>query len=356
MKEKQPKPLIGILTIRKNNGTIAGNGQLFRNLQKKLISLGGISFVFTPEGIHEDFIDGFLFSPEKNGWMNKSFPYPKVVYNRIPFRPAEQQENIQSFFSNLTKKGIPYFNPCFIDKYELFKAFKTHPTIKQFLPETILIKEKKDLLKLLKNRSSIYLKPANSARGKGIFRLKQDPSFAVHVEGRKEQERYETFDHFWKEWHQLLLGETYLAQEDIHPAKYKGSRFDFRILAHAAGGDYTLTGIGIRQSQEQEVTTHIPSGGKLLPYELLQSKAHDQFIQSIISPIGKGLSERFGYFGEFSIDAGVSQTGNYYIYEVNSKPMSFDEPEIEARKIDHLCRLFLELAKPNPGVNALSCF
>ena len=60
---------------------------------------------------------------------------------------------------------------------------------------------------------------------------------------------------------------------------------------------------------------------------------------------GKALSEQFGYFGEFSIDAGISQSGNYYIYEVNSKPMSFDENEIEERKISQLCRLFFQLTK-----------
>ncbi|HLO13083.1 MAG TPA: YheC/YheD family protein, partial [Pseudoneobacillus sp.] len=108
---------------------------------------------------------------------------------------------------------------------------------------------------------------------------------------------------------------------------------------------YILTGVGIRQSHKQVITTHIPSGGKLLPYKLLQSEEHDQFFQMIVPYIGNALSTKFGYFGEFSIDACISEDGEYYLYEVNSKPMSFDERHIEDRKIEQLCRLFLQLIK-----------
>ena len=145
------------------------------------------------------------------------------------------------------------------------------------------------------------------------------------------------------EWETILKEKNYLAQEEIKSRTYDGKRFDFRILAHAENDHYKVTGIGIRQSQKQEITTHIPSGGKLLPYQLLQTEDHDLFIQTIVEQIGQALSEQFGFFGEFSIDLGISQTGKYYIYEVNSKPMSFDENEIEERKIVHLCRLFLQL-------------
>ncbi|GHH98569.1 YheC/YheD family endospore coat-associated protein [Neobacillus kokaensis] len=344
MNEKN-KPLIGILTAQKANGAIAGNGQLFKNLQQKLISLGGISFVFTIEDIEENCINGYLYFPEKKGWIKKQFPYPDLVYNRIPFRKTEQQEKIRSFFFSLKKRGIPFFNPCFINKYEFYECFKHHTHINKYLPETILIRKKQDLLELLETHSTIYLKPANSSRGKGIYRLSMTASSSIQVEGRKTQEIFETVNHFWNKWHEKLLQKTYLAQEAVQSAEYNGSRFDFRILAHADGNNYTVTGVGIRQSQEQEITTHIPSGGKLLPYELVKSTKHEEFIQSILSPIGRTLSEHFGFFGEFSIDAGISKKGQYYIYEVNSKPMSFDEQEIEAGKIDNLCRLFLELSK-----------
>jgi glutathione synthase/RimK-type ligase-like ATP-grasp enzyme len=340
----QAGPLIGIMAARKANGLIAGNGPLFISLQKKLISLDGISFVFTPEEADNDVITGYTFSIDNNHWVKGTFRYPDLVYNRIPFRKSEQNEQCQHFFSILKEKNIPFFNPCFIDKYVLYELLKNHSFLQTFLPQTILIQQKKDLFIFLKKYKSIYLKPAQSSKGKGIFRLKLMETSKIQLKGINQHEIYKTFDYFWEKCAKELLEKNYLAQEEIKSAEYDGNRFDFRILAHGDADEYILTGVGIRQSQKQEITTHIPSGGRLLPYELLQSKDHDHFIQAIIPYIGKALSERFGYFGEFSIDAGVSNTGQYYIYEVNSKPMSFDEPQIEEGKIEQLCRLFLQLS------------
>jgi glutathione synthase/RimK-type ligase-like ATP-grasp enzyme len=337
-------PLIGIMTVRKANGSIAGNGPLFIALQKKLISLDGVSFVFTPEEANTDLITGYTFLPEQNHWVKEKFRYPDLVYNRIPFRNSEQSEQCQQFLALLKEKNIPFFNPCFIDKYELYEVLKNHPLLQTFLPQTILIQGKRDLFNFQKKHKSIYLKPAQSSKGKGIFRLKWTGASKLQLDGIHQHEIYKSLDHFWEKWGQKLLIKNYLAQEEIQSAQYKGNRFDFRILAHANEAGYMVTGVGIRQSQEQDITTHIPSGGRLLPYELLKSQEHDRFIETIVPEIGMALSHRFGYFGEFSIDAGVSTTGHYYIYEVNSKPMSFDEAEIEEMKIEQLCRLFLKLS------------
>ena len=345
MISKSERPLIGIMTAKKANGTLAGNGLLFIELQKKLISLNGISFVFTPEDVDEERIIGYSYSLEKKCWRKETFPYPALVYNRIPFRKSEQDVPSQRFFSMLKEKKIPYFNPGFIDKYELYELLKNHDVLHRFLPQTIQVNHRQELAFFLNKHTSIYLKPAQSAKGKGIFRLKRIGPEQLQLDSVQMIENYSSLDAFWEKWSKELLDKNYLAQEEIQSAKYEGARFDFRILAHAEYDSYILTGVGIRQSHKQVITTHIPSGGKLLQYKLLQSEEHDQFFQLIVPYIGNALSTKFGYFGEFSIDACISEDGEYYIYEVNSKPMSFDERHIEDRKIEQLCRLFLQLIK-----------
>lgn len=344
---KRNGPVIGILTARNKNGFITGNAPLFIAIQKKLISLKGISFVFTLEGVNEDSVDGYKYCPEKNRWERIMAPLPDVVYNRIPFRITEQSSKYQLFLTTLKEKNIPFFNPCFVDKFELYSLFKDHNVLQYFLPKTILANQKQVLSAFLTAQKNIYLKPAHAARGTGIFRLEIDQQKFIHLEGIKQKETYTSFHHFWLEWETELVEKNYLAQEEIQSSQYHGKRFDFRILAHADHPNYTVTGVGIRQSQDQDITTHIPKGGRLLPYHLIQSEEHDQFIRQIVNPIGKVLSKRFGFFGEFSIDAGIDQSGQYYIYEVNSKPMSFDEKEIEERRIAQLCKLFFQLGSRN---------
>jgi hypothetical protein len=341
---KGKTPVIGILTARKKDGSIAGNGTLFIELQKRLISLNAISFIFTLDGVHKDTINGFIFNPEKNGWEWITSPFPDLVYNRIPFRSSEKELKNSMFFASLKEKNIPFFNPGFIDKSELYHLFNNHPFLHTFLPATVPANHKQKLSAFLSKHQSIYLKPSQSARGNGIFKVELDTENHVHVMGLKENHVFVSFNLFWEEWESKLLEKNYLAQEEIKSILFEGKRFDFRILAHAEKNHYKVTGIGVRQSQKQDITTHIPSGGRLLPYECLQNADYDFFIETIVQHIGAALSQSFGFFGEFSIDMGISQSGQYCIYEVNSKPMSFDETDIEERKIEHLCQLFLELA------------
>ncbi|WML43277.1 YheC/YheD family protein [Neobacillus sp. PS3-40] len=343
IKNKHIGPLIGIMSARKRDGTIAGNGPLFRELQKKLISYHGISFIFTPDGVKDNFISGYIYLPDRDNWMKVKLPFPDLVYNRVPFRKLEQDKDYCSVLLKLKEKNILFFNPCFIDKYTLYLLLQNHPILQEFLPNTEVIHKQTNFQAFLEKYQSVYLKPTQSARGKGIFRLKLLNQSEIHLEGLSSREIYPTPLSFWREWESVLIEENYIVQEEIHSAEYDGKRFDFRILAHAESEGYQVTGIGIRQSQGQGLTTHLSNGGELLSYELLRSNEHDQFIKTVVDHIGRTLTEQIGFFGEFSIDAGISVAGKYYIYEVNSKPMSFDEEEIEKRKITQLCRLFLKL-------------
>ncbi len=165
-------PLIGIMTARKPSGSVAGNGTLFMELQKRLISVNGISFIFTLDGVGQETIDGFTFLPDKNDWIKIRFPYPDLVYNRIPFRKLEQNQQHQRFFLSLKEKNIPFFNPCFIDKFELYCLLEDHPILKHYLPKTILATHPKALAQFIKKHQGIYLKPAQSSQGIGIYRVK----------------------------------------------------------------------------------------------------------------------------------------------------------------------------------------
>lgn len=337
-------PLIGILAGRKLDSSLTGNGALFIKLQEVLVNLGGVSFVFTPEDAGKEGIDGYLYHPEEKKWLKIKAPYPDVVYNRTPFRKLEEANAFKALVQGLVIKKIPFFNPSFIDKYELYLLLNKHPVLKNHIPATILANDKASLQQFLEKYKSIYLKAARSARGKGIFKLVSTSTEKFLLLGNKLEVAYKSFDDFWNAMGLSLESNHYIAQESIAAATYKGKRFDFRILAHGINSEYTVTGIGIRQSGINEITTHIPNGGMILDYRLVKKKEHDDFIHSLVMHAGRWLSEHWGYFGEFSIDAGISESGQYYIYEINSKPMSFDEDEIEKNKINRLCELFFQLA------------
>lgn len=59
-------------------------------------------------------------------------------------------------------------------------------------------------------------------------------------------------------------------------------------------------------------------------------------------------------FVELSLDIGVDGRGNSWIFELNSKPLRFDEQEIQARRIANLITYAQAVGgrRPRPGVVA----
>ncbi|MEW8970873.1 MAG: YheC/YheD family protein [Mesobacillus sp.] len=332
-------PLIGVMTSMGKNMSLSGNGSLFQALQVEILKRNGLIVVFPPETIVKDGLTGVAFLPAEQKWIPVKTPLPHLVYNRVPFRKAEQQPAFKDAGGYLSALGIPFFNPGFINKNELYSLFSRHPQLRKLMPESIQVKSMIKLASFLEKHEGIYLKPASSSKGIGIFRLRQREGM-IEFESHSHRHLYPGMKEFWKVKSRQLLKYEYIAQKEVMPTAIDGKRFDFRVHAHDGPDGYEVTGIGIRQSQKQDLTTHLPNGGIMLPYVQVKNDRHDQFFDWAVKEIGQLLTEELGYFGEFSLDAGITQKGNYVIYEVNSKPMSFDEPLIEEKRITALVDLF----------------
>jgi hypothetical protein len=334
-------PLIGIMTSPKNNYNLAGNLHLFINIQKELEARGARSFVFSFQDVQDDNnLLGYIYSTRKQKWRRRMMPLPDLVYNRIPFRASEQTSQFQKCLQFFKDHRIPMFNPGFIDKYELYLHLTSNKKLKKYLPETILITSKIQLKSFHMKHRDIYLKPRKLSKGKNIYRLNAELILKSH----NQTSSFTDFEEFWDEWGETFC-EGFIAQPTIPPAILDGNRFDFRILSHwsATEKSYLVTGVGIRATEQNNLTTHTVNGGFILPYEMVQDSKHDGFITALVNKVGRVLSNQLGFLGEFSIDAGMDSEGNYVIYEVNSKPMSFDEEEIERKRIIHLCDIFTHI-------------
>ncbi|RTR31392.1 YheC/YheD family protein [Robertmurraya yapensis] len=331
-------PFLGILAGRKNERNIIGNGPLFKKLQEEILDYGGLSFVFTLEHMREQQVDGYLYLPYKEQWLLVKLPIPHLVYNRLPFRKMEQTEQFQSAIRLFQKKDVCFFNPSFLDKYQLYKIFKEDAHLSRYFPETILIQDRLSLESFLDQHKDIYVKPSNAAKGRGIYRIMKNEK--ILVQGLKKNQTFTDFDELWKEYRAKLTKVPYIAQKSISPLLHEGNRYDFRVLAHFDGEKYIVTGIGIRQSVEQSVTTHIPNGGRLIPQQEVLKEKDKQFIQAVVQRCGEILTKEIGFFGEFSMDVGLTENEDYVIYEINSKPMSFDEKDIEEARVRQLVQLF----------------
>lgn len=345
-------PIIGILTGRRKDGTVVGDGDFFKRIQLEIMKHKGLSFVFTPENMEANMIHGYMFIPPTNNWIKMIAPLPDVIFNRIPNRKLESSILYQQAIQFFKEKNIACFNSGFINKFDLYSMLEKNTQLAAFVPETIIVKSTRGLQSFIHEHQNIYIKRAQSAMGKGIIRLRLRANRQITVEETKRKHIYPNFITFWQDWYEIFQKDHYIAQREIKPLLHNGKRFDFRILVHQVDDLFVPIGIGVRQAPKNHLTTHLFYGGSLLPYATIQTHKHDQFVKNIAPLIGKEL-QKLGDFHEFSIDAGISNTGEYVIYEVNAKPMNFDEQEIESKRMSSLSNLFFSKSGFNPLLSNL---
>ena len=342
-------PIIGILAGESNKKKVIGNSSTFRLLSLSLQQFGALCVVFTPSTINEKGMDGFLYVSAIKKWIKVTSPLPNVVYNRIPSRLLEKKSLYSNTFSFLDNNSIPYFNRSFFSKWETFKMLIKNPSLYDHIPKTELHTSFSNLQSMLQTYNEIYLKPSEGHKGKGIYKIILEAPTNITLLHTKESFTYDNLDRLWDKIKKQIESTPYIIQEAVKSDTFNGKRYDLRILAHYQEKDYHISGIGVRMSGNQEVTTHVPNGGRIIPFKKLADRVDKAKIASIVNSIGKQLETETGSFiGEFSVDIGKSAIDdNYYIYEVNSKPMVFDEPDIKNKGLENLSKLLIMRAKPH---------
>ncbi|RAK19459.1 YheC/D-like protein [Anoxybacillus vitaminiphilus] len=341
-KGRQLGPLIGIVISNSAvKQLLKGHKRSFEQIHQELKSLGGVCIVFTAENVQTNEIHGYVFSDDKKEWVRVKAPLPDIVYNRIKTRKEERTTESRHFFQFLQQNNIPYFNPSFFTKWQLYQILNSNKILRPYLPATLRISSFNDVITMLNAYGHIYMKPNEGHKGKGIFTLQLNGEQRTVVFSNMKHKR--TFENITTLFELYNLDE-YIAQQAIQSDTINGKRYDLRILAHYQNNSFVISGIGVRQSIAQEITTHIPNGGRLIPYEFIKDKNDESLLRHIVVQCGKTLSAHLGLIGEFSLDLGRTPDGHYYIYELNSKPMIFDEPEIQQQGTKNLIRAFHELS------------
>ncbi|WP_335872049.1 YheC/YheD family endospore coat-associated protein [Bacillus sp. 2205SS5-2] len=338
---KSAIPLVGILTSRTKEGKLFGNSRLFKQIQTELLDHGGLSFIFSLQDIEQREIKGCVYHPENDCWHEALFPLPSMVYNRIPLRKEEQSDDFLTQTSFFTENHIPFFNPCFMNKWALYRAFQKNDILTTILPNTDSIHSEETIAHFLLTHSKVYIKHVASSRGKGLAFIERKEDGSLFYQSISKEKKYASVSDLWNdhpEWKK-----DYIVQEQIMTDSYQGRKYDLRVMCHRQKESYKVTGIGVRVAGKRNYITHVTSGGSVVSYERIKNRINEEFIQKIVTHCGHCLTNEFGWMGEFSMDLGLGTDGNLYLFEVNSKPMKFDEEVIEKDRIRSLLDIFLSI-------------
>lgn len=340
VKEKNGRvgPLIGILTSKENREDFFGNRNTFKNIQVYLQENdGGISFVMTPEGIKEETIEGFLY--DEGEWRKAIFPLPDIIYNRVASYKSEKLTGVKKVRKLASSNGIPFYNPHFFEKWETYKQLAQNEILKKHLPPTDKLIDKRQLAQWLKRQSSIIIKPVLSSKGDGITVISNNNN-GFEIKTNKGCIVYSLIDHVWEKLNDNLKNRRAIVQKNMNVNKYKGNQYDLRILVQRVKDTWLISGIGVRCARQGAITTHVPQGGKIIPLTNVIHELNIDLIEQLAFQIASQLEIAYGYLCEFSIDIGVDKVWHPWIFEVNAKPMKFDEPHIKEKAMYNLIQCF----------------
>ncbi|MEW6723729.1 MAG: YheC/YheD family protein [Bacillota bacterium] len=347
-------PVVGVLTAKvdqKHRRPARYQLFSFGNLAKTAWALGVILFVFTPDRVdwHRRKVTGLYYTPAQ-GWREAVFPLPDVIYNRVATRQAERSRAVQDVISRATEvPGLNLFNPCFLNKWDLYRALVASPSTAPYLPETRLLTSQMGLRRFLRRYRYVYLKPVSSSLGKGVIRLEKSRGtvkVAYRLKGKNLVRRVSSWSELWATVQKRRVRLPYLMQKGIRLAVGQEPIFDVRTLVQRnQAGQWQVTGMGARVASTSGITTHVPNGGSIAslvdilhrrrphwPARELLDQLHDLALR-----VPPALEAWYGHpFGEISLDIAVDIAGRLWVLEANAKPFKFDETTIYA---ESRCRL-----------------
>ncbi|WP_183163664.1 YheC/YheD family protein [Alteribacter keqinensis] len=334
-------PLVAVLTQSHRVKPFTGDERLYFSIHASLQKAGGVLAIVPMSCIGNDFqMTGFIFDPHNRQWVQAPVGKPDVIYNRIPYRKQEKLESFLRVKEAAARDNIPFLNPGFLSKKRIWRLLSADKELAHSLPDTEELSSFKQLINWVNRHPQSLIKDSSGSKGEGIYRLAAENEHSYLLSAQTKITPPLSIESVWKLLRPLLIKRTLLLQEQIDLTHWNGRPYDFRVLLHKIKNIWECSGAGIRAAGDNRYTTHSLYGGSLL--DPVEMEIDTQPVQNLAKHTASLLPDSFF---EVSMDIGCSTAGQLYVFDINSKPMVFDEPSIQKAGAENLVRIFHELTR-----------
>lgn len=309
-------------------------------------TIPGYVYIFTATSINWGNLTtrGYRYrqaTPGRGAWTSAVYPLPDVVYDRVPSRRSEASNVVKAAKTQLNQLPyLKYFNPAFLNKWEVYETLAGSPDLLQYLPETRKLTTE-TLEAMLERYPVLYLKPSNGSLGMGIIRVKKDSGgslkYVIYRASRLKGNAENARD-LMKKTKKVRGDKPYIVQEGLQLATYGGSIFDIRIIYQKnARGEWQISKKFARVAPRKSSVSNLRRGGRPVPSRyvfkhLYRSKesitSKNNQIKEMCKKVASVLETQCnGIYGELGLDIGMDKRGKPYLIEVNSKPRKTVESE-----------------------------
>lgn len=333
-----------------------------RSTFRELIALGrpmGVDvFVAAPTDFdwNRGIVHGYTVRErgERAFWVRRPYPLPDVLYNRVPSRTAEGRSVVRACLARMSRRiGPALFNPFYLNKASVFRLLARDPVVAPYLPPTRTVRGWSDVEAMLSRYGRVYLKPARGSLGNHTAEITDSGHdghrryrYRYNLAGGRTRGAYARhLDGVRRALHPLLSSRPYVVQKAISLARLNGRPFDVRVLVQKnEEGVWTYTGAAARVAGPGQITTHVPRGGSRASLEqaltAFSPEVADRLQRELVTmttAIARAVEAgSHRNFAELSMDVGVDESGRPWLFEVNSKPLRFDETPIRRRAQEKL--------------------
>lgn len=297
------------------------------------------SIFFTVKSLKkiDNFNTGYYYCDGK--WLEDILPEPNAIYNRVAVRALEKTEAYDNFVNELNEKQIPYFNHRFLNKLEIHELLVKDERLQASIPDTVKLEEYDSFIAKLNEHGTIYVKPINGSKGRGILRIEKSVDcFIVYYSSFSncETTTFRSSYVLYKRLIERINHLPYLIQQRIRLIKIDNRAIDFRVLCiKSVKGDWKVVSSVARVSPKENMVSNIAQGGlQIKTFELLKDLYEQQQAREFLTQIHKFAlcvadslcsNPSLGHFGELGVDIGLDEDGKLWLIEVNSKPSKIDD-------------------------------
>ncbi|MEX2416455.1 MAG: YheC/YheD family protein [Paenibacillaceae bacterium] len=326
---------LGVLAVYMNKSQGLEEHSFFKQMIIAGKSLDVDVYIFTPNNVDErnKKIYAYSIEPSRNQWVRKWISYPDLFFDRTRYQSIERYRQVSQF-----KKRNPtltFISAPLSNKWNLHQVLVRKPSIKPFLPTTLLYSRFNDLRQEVLKRGLVFLKPINGTGGRGILRIQRLQSGTYSIRGRTQSRRIipeqrVTMPKLRSMIMQMQPSKRFIVQQGIDLRLHTGSVHDYRLLIQKNGsGKWEVTGCVGRIGASGSVTSNLHGGGRAIPMLKLlkiwfknEKKATHvaEDIHSFSHQLVEVLEDAYGRLCELALDIAVDHSGRVWLLEVNTKP------------------------------------